>query len=255
MTKPKKVTDAWLRNLKYRPLESKGLKVDGAISKRTGKPIESRPGQLLPNRYPDERGMYVNVAPTGRVTFRYSYRWPKTAQGRRQLVTYGDYPILSLEKARDQHIDFQRKLRDGINPLEKRRIERQQITAPADFRSVAVRWYEKNKPAKSDSWKEANARYLEWAYPYIGTRDVRQLTARDISAVITPIENSGRKVAAEKARQCYAMVLDYAADKPEFLLKPGENAARALSVDLPNTKHHAHLQIADVAPFGRNRQT
>jgi hypothetical protein len=36
------------------------------------------------------------------------------------------------------------------------------------------------------------------------------------------------------------MVLDYAADKPEFLLKPGENAARALSVDLPNTKHHAH---------------
>jgi hypothetical protein len=51
------------------------------------------------------------------------------------------------------------------------------------------------------------------------------------------------------------MVLDYAADKPEFLLKPGENAARALSVDLPNTKHHAHLQIADVAPFGRNRQT
>lgn len=119
VTKPKKVTDAWLRNLKYRPLESKGLKVDGAISKRTGKPIESRPGQLLPNRYPDERGMYVNVAPTGRVTFRYSYRWPKTAQGRRQLVTYGDYPILSLEKARDQHIDFQRKLRDGINRLRK----------------------------------------------------------------------------------------------------------------------------------------
>lgn len=90
MTKPKKVTDAGLRNLKYGPLESKGLKVDGAISKRTGKPMESRPGQLLPNRYPDECGMYVNVAPTGRVTFRYSYRWPKTTQGRRQLVTYGD---------------------------------------------------------------------------------------------------------------------------------------------------------------------
>ena len=61
---------------------------------------------------------------------------------------------------------------------------------------MAERWYAKNKTTKkdekgnevieekSDSWKEANRRYLDAAYPYIGAREIKDITQRDISAVI-----------------------------------------------------------------------
>lgn len=231
------VTDAKLRTLKYKPLESKGTK---------------NAGQLLGNRIPDRDGMYVYVAPTGTISFRYDFRWPRSAKGRRQCITYGRYPVDSLEAARDAHVNALRKLRDGINPLEERRQTRQKGELADDFKAVAERWYEKNKPGKSASWKEANKRYLEAAYPKLGARRIKEITPQDISAVITPVELGSpaekkrpRAVTAEKMRQAYVMVFDYAAGK-EFLIGSGANPARVLSVDLPDTKHHAHLSFPEV---------
>jgi integrase len=227
------LTDAKLRTLKYKPLESKG---------------EKNKGQLLGNRYPDKDGMYIYVSPTGTISFRYDFRWPRSATGKRQCVTHGRYPLMTLEDARDAHIEVLRKLKKGINPLDERRQERQQSELPDDFKAVAERWYEKNKPGKSNSWLKANRRYLDAAYPYIGGRKIKEIAARDISNIITPVEQKGKGVTAEKMRLTYVMVFDYAAGK-EFLIASGANPARVLSVDVPDTKHHPHLSIAEVPPF------
>jgi hypothetical protein len=37
--------------------------------------------------------MYVHVAPTGTISFRYDFRWPRSSKGKRQCITYGRYPI------------------------------------------------------------------------------------------------------------------------------------------------------------------
>jgi integrase len=245
----KKVTDAFLRDLKYKPVYSKGPKLEGLISKRTGKPMESRAGQLLPNRYPDRDAMYIHVSQAGTVTFRFDFRWPKTPPRRKQCAVHGRYPVMTLAEARDAHRDFLRQIGKGINPLDVKRIERQQESLPDDFKSVAERWFKKNKPGKSESWASANRRYLDAAYPLIGSRKIQEITQKDISAIISPVEASGRAITAEKMRQCYAMVWDHAADKPEFLVKAGENPARALSVDVPKAKHHASLAINEVPLF------
>lgn len=234
------LTDAKLRTLKYKPLQSKG---------------EKNGGKLLGNRIPDKDGMYVYVAPTGTISFRYDFRWPRSAKGRRQCLTHGRYPVMSLEAAREAHIDALRLLKRGINPLDERRSQRRGSESPDDFKSVAERWYEKSKAGKSDSWLAANRRYLDAAYPKLGARKMRDITAQDVSAVITPVEIGSpaekkrpRAVTAEKMRQTYVMVFDYAAGK-EFLIASGANPARVLSVDLPETNHHAHLSIAEVPAF------
>src|SRR5690349_17369156 len=104
------LTDAKLRTLKYKPLASQG---------------EKNKGQLLGNRLPDKDGMYVFVSPTGTISFRYDFRWPRTATGKRQCITYGRYPITTLEQARDAHISALRKLRDGVNPVVERKTKKQ----------------------------------------------------------------------------------------------------------------------------------
>lgn len=227
------ISDAKLRSLKYKRLESEG---------------EKNKGQLLSNRLPDRDGMYINVSPSGTITFRYDFRFPPSAKGKRQCITHGRYPLMSLEEARMAHIEALRKIRNGLNPMEERRQKRRQIVVEDEFKAVAERWYERNKAGKSKSWLRANRRFLDAAYPYIGARKIKDVGAQDISAIITPIETSGKAVTAEKMRQTYVAVFDYAAGK-EFLLGSGTNPARVLSVDVPDTKHHAHLSISEVPAF------
>jgi integrase len=168
----------------------------------------------------------------------------------------GVVPLITLEEARDLHRAFRRQIKNKVNPLQEakraRELANQSTHLPPDFRSVAERWFLKRGADKSESWKQSNRRYLDAAYPAIGARDLRELQQRDISAVLAPMEKSGGKGwAAEKARQCYSMVFDYAADKPEFLLEAGKNPARALTVDTPDHEHHAHLQASEIPDFFR----
>lgn len=238
------ITDAKLRTLKYKPLQSKGLQTEGVLSARTGKPLESRPGQLLPNYYSDRDGMHVAVSPSGVISFRYQYRF----EGRRVLITYGQFPRLSLAKARAEHASALEKLKSGINPMAERKQRKTERGLDDRFRAVSARWFEKNKPGKSNSWIEANTRHLSIANPIIGARKMKEITPQDLAGVIQPIESSGRAVSAEHLRQSLTAIFDWAAGK-EFLIASGANPARVLSVDTPETKHHAYLKLKEVPAF------
>jgi integrase len=303
--KPRALTDAWLRTLKYKQQPSKG---------------EKGQGQLLGNRYSDQQapGMYVFVSPGGGISFRHDFKDP-TPPHSRQCVVYGRYftgegssairlstigmmlntihcstdeqrealgtasssimkavgvfqramkaaplrhgkaiPLLTLEEARDTHREFRRQLSLGVNPLdtpppgEQAAAKAAENALPADFRSVGERWFAANKVTKSGeksaSWQRMNRRYLEMAYPIIGARPVHEITVKEISALIKPIENSGRAVTSDKLRMCLAMVFDHAIAK-DFLMGERPNPARALSVDLPDAKHFTHLDIREVPEF------
>jgi len=93
--------------------------------------------------------------------------------------------LMSLEQARDEHIDVLRKLKKGINPLDERREERRGNDLPVDFKSVAERWYEKNKAGKSESWKDANRRFLNAAYPKLGARRMMDISAQGHTGPVT----------------------------------------------------------------------
>lgn len=207
-------------------------------------------GKEQKKRHADRDGLYVYVSDTGTVSFRYDFKWPRVT-GKKNCVTYGRYPVMTLQEARDAHIDFLRELRKGVNPLDIKRQQRLEEKASSpDFKSVSLRWYEKAKTGKSKTWLRANMRYLETAWPKLGVLDVRKITPRDVSGVITPIEEKGYPIVAEKVRQTLAMVFDYSADKPEFLLDNNTaNPARRITVTVPKPEHHQHIHHHDLPAF------
>lgn len=207
-------------------------------------------GKEKKKRHADRDGLYVFASETGTLSFRFDFFWPPIT-GRKNVVTFGRYPVMSLQEARDAHIDFLRELRKGVNPLEIRRQQKRDAkTNPPDFKSVGMRWYAKAKVGKSSSWMRSNLRYLNTATEKLGPIDVRKITPRDVSGLITPIEEKGFPVVAEKVRQTVAMILDYAADKPEFLLdNTMPNPARRISVDVPDPEHHAHIPHTELPDF------
>ncbi|MEM7748415.1 MAG: Arm DNA-binding domain-containing protein [Pseudomonadota bacterium] len=95
----------------------------------------------------DERGLYLEVTPSGSKLFRYKYRF----KGKEKRLALGSYPDVSLRTARGHRDDARWLLVDGIDPGQIRRAEKlTQCAASNTFLAIWREWLEKFGPTWSD---------------------------------------------------------------------------------------------------------
>ena len=70
-----------------------------------------------PYKITDGRGLFLHVSPKGTKTFRYRF----SISGKESTYVLGEYPLLTLEKARFKLAEAREMVRAGINPGEERR--------------------------------------------------------------------------------------------------------------------------------------
>lgn len=155
----------------------------------------------------DERGMYLLVKPEGGKLWRYDYRRPGTRK--RNTLSLGTYPDVSLKQARERRDAARKLLADGIDPGEKRKAEN--IAGADSFEAVAREWHAKHSP----NWAQAHAdrimRRLELdVFPWIGSKPIAGLTAPDVLAVLRRIDSRGARETAHRAHQNCGQVFRYA---------------------------------------------
>lgn len=80
-----------------------------------------------PYKVSDGHNLYLLVEPTGKKRWRMDFR----LRGRRNTVAFGNYPDLSLADARQQCVDANRLIGEGVDPIELKRQQRQQTQAAA----------------------------------------------------------------------------------------------------------------------------
>lgn len=71
----------------------------------------------------DGGGLYLLLRPDGARWWRWDYRRPVT--GKRNTLSLGTYPDVSLAAARERHAAARKLLADGINPGEQRKAHRE----------------------------------------------------------------------------------------------------------------------------------
>jgi integrase len=167
------------------------------------------------------KGLSLLVTPAGSKLWRFRYRQPgkqrdERAKGgphrgrRESMVSLGEYPAVSLEKAREKALAARAGLADNITPVEAERAKRAQLANT--FQEVATEWLEKRR-------KKFAAKTLtkcEWTFdtlvfPFIGSRPVAQLTAHEIlHQVLNRLEARGKHETAHRTRQRISQVLRYA---------------------------------------------
>src|SRR5687767_6968602 len=115
----KKLTAVWVEKARYTSIKSEGGK---------------NPGGLLGNRIsdPEYPGLYLFISPHEAKSFRFDFRFPPTASGKRQCLTYGSYPVLSLAEAREMHRVAKRDLATGINPAAKKQDAKRTMLSTAE---------------------------------------------------------------------------------------------------------------------------
>lgn len=131
----------------------------------------------------DRGGLGIRIGEKSRIwVFRYSF------EGRRLMMTLGEYPAKSLEEARKEAAAAKLKVKLGIDPgAEKKEVRQTRKAAPtvADF----IEEFYDRKLKGTRSGKERKRLLTYDVLPKLGKKKMADVTRRDITALLDDIED------------------------------------------------------------------
>jgi len=198
---------------------------------------KAKPGPK-PTKLRDGGGLYVQLNPDGSRWWRWDYRRPVT--GKRNTLSLGTYPEVSLADARGRQAEARRLLASGIDPGEHRKAAKVAGVEKAanSFEVVTREWLGKQKWVESYRCKVA-AWMDNDVFPWIGGRPVAELTAPDFLRVARRIEERGAIESAHRIMQNCGQVMRYAVATGRADRNPVADLRGALAP--PAERHHAAI--------------
>lgn len=157
----------------------------------------------------DGGGLYLHVSPVGGKLWRMGYRF----DGKQRTLSFGAYPAVSLKEARNKREEAKELIAAGIDPGSQKRAMKAAIKSESanSYEVIAREWFEKY----SAGWSESNkvkvlARQLNYIFPFIGGKPIRQVTAPELLDALRRIEKRGSLDTAHRALQDCSRIFRYA---------------------------------------------
>lgn len=201
------------------------------IQVRNAKP-EDKPRKLT-----DGKGLYLYISSSGGKSWRFDY----SAFGKRKTLTIGPYPQVGLAEARQLRDDAKRRLVEGFDPslVKKRRQMEAKAAAGNTFEVIADEFLQK---LRRDKRAEPTIAKNTWMLKVLASKllpyPITQITPRDVLAVLTAIEKSGRVESALATRSAIGRVFRYAIASARAENDPTSALRGALQRHVP-TSHPA----------------
>jgi integrase len=204
-----------------------------------------------PGYFADGANLYLRVAPGGSRGWIFRF----TIGGRTRDMGLGAYPGIGLASARELAENLRRLVKEGTDPIERRRTERAALRIAAaknlTFDECAREYIKEHE----EDWRNAKHRYQwnttlqHYASPVIGKLPAAAIDAPLVLKVLKPIWKIKRETAS-RLRGRIELVLDWARVHG---YRSGENPARwkgnlkdALSSGTRDIKHHAALPYSEI---------
>lgn len=173
---------------------------DAAV--RTAKPNDGKTRKLS-----DGNGLFLIVTPT-RKHWRYDYQF----EGKRRSLGMGSYPAVTLNLARETHLQARTDLRahkiDPVLARQRRTLEETQREHNA-LKDVADEWI-----ARQTTWKESHRskvklRLVNDVYPTLGARPIANITSPEVLECLRKVEGRGAVESAHRIKQSLGSVFRY----------------------------------------------
>lgn len=182
----------------------------------------------------DGYGLCLKITPSGGKLWHFDYRRPTSAK--RNTISFGPYPAVSLKLARARREDARAQLADGIDPAEKRRADLAAKGGADSFEAVAREWYAVKKAGWSSAHGERILRRLELhAFPWIGARAIRSIGAPEVLELVRRVEAAGHGETAHRTLSNIGQVMRYAIATSRAATDPTNRMAEALA---PTMERH-----------------
>jgi Arm DNA-binding domain len=159
----------------------------------------------------DEKGLFLLLKPGVKgwaKWWRFKYRYGGNEKG----LSFGTYPEVSLDQARQRRDEARKLIADGIDPGENRKAVKESKVALAtnSFEIIAREWGQK----KIDTWDEKNNRSKRMLerniFPWLGNKPITEILPKDILACLRRVEDRGTIETAHRTLQITGQVFRYA---------------------------------------------
>ncbi|MEX3999675.1 tyrosine-type recombinase/integrase [Paraburkholderia sp. EG285A] len=190
------------------------VSADGPQSRRARYPLtelaikNAKAGDKRKRVY-DTGGLYLEIFSTGSKLWRWKYRF----NGKEKRLVLGRYPDVGLKDARGKRDDARKLLDDGIDPsAHKQAMKAGRLAQAANtFEAVAREWFEWLMSDKAESHKvKVMARLENDIFPWLGSKPIAQITAREVLDCLRRIEQRGARDTAHRVLQNCSAVFRYA---------------------------------------------
>lgn len=149
---------------------------------------QAKPGDK-PRKLSDERGLFIEIRPSGSKFWRYRYK----IEGVENVYAIGEYPEMGLAAARAERDLARALVKQGRHPSHVRRIARakQQVANNNSFKAVALEWIG-SKTNVSESYRNQLLRaFSKNLFPYVGRLPVGDVTAAQLLECLRRMESRG----------------------------------------------------------------
>lgn len=185
----------------------------------------AKPG-AKPLRLFDEKGLYLEISPSGGKWWRFKYRYG----GKEKRLSLGVYPDVSLKEARERRDTARKQLSNGIDPSGHRQASKAAKVEEAtdSFEAVTREWLLKF----SENWVstysvKVERRFERDLFPWLGSRPIAEIKPQEVLQALRRIESRGAKETARRAlNECgqmfrYAVATGRVPSDPTWDLKGG----------------------------------
>jgi len=201
-------------------LEIRALKAEDRVYKRT-----------------DERGLYIEVHPSGSKLWRVKY----THLGKDKRLALGRYPEVGLAEARRKRDEARAKLREGVDPLAERKRDKlvALYNAANTFGDVAKQYIDKMVAEGRADTTTTKANWLLEQLAPIAACAISELKPVDVLAALKRIEAKGKHETARRCRSFASRVFRFAVATGRAETDPTSVLRGALIT--PKVEHHSAI--------------
>lgn len=155
----------------------------------------------------DGMGLELRISTNGSRGWRLRYTRPN---GKRNMISLGQYPEVSLAEAREKRTDMRRLISQGIDPVEQKQSDKRQRQYATEntFEVLAMEWHAAMVPRWKESSKRANdsRRVLEmYVFPKVGNRPIESILPLEWLDILRTLEELGK---FEQRRRLHAFCRD-----------------------------------------------
>ncbi len=187
----------------------------------------------------DEKGLYLQVTPSGGRLWRMKFRAPGGAE---KKLALGAYPDVSLKDARELRDKARKLLAKGIDPAEQKKRDKHaaKVSAANSFGAVAHSYIDK---CRREDRAAATITKQEWLLKLlertIGARPISEIAPFELLEAVRRYESTKRTETAHRALQFASQVFRFAIANQLAASDPTRDLRGALVSH--KSKHHAAI--------------
>lgn len=197
----------------------------------------------------DFDGLYFYISATGFKAWHFRFTWG----GKRERMSFGGYPALSLKDARNLRDEARAMLAKGINPHSERKRKRHAIVLAGEhtFQAIYDKWLAHRSLSLENEGRQSTPKqigrvFAKDVFPVLRHLTIYDVTRAHLLDIIGRVEKRGSLSVAEKLRTWFSQLFTYAS---VVVPNMGDNPAKDLDVvamPLPPVENNPFLRMPEL---------